>query len=246
MSAQASAFDRLAPLYGETWSDTPVGRLQRQAYLRSVIPLFHQHQSVLDLGCGTGDDALELSRAGLRVTGIDSSAEMVRIACDRGIDACQMRIERMADLGRRFDGVVSNFGALNCVERLTDLREPLAEMIRPRGWMALCLLNRVCVWETIWHAGRGEFQKAIRRWSGEARGLGMQVHYPGARDVAASFFPQFRLVRRVGIGVAVPPSYVKRLPDRILHRLAGVDRALASAPGFRALGDHQLFLFRRV
>lgn len=245
MIAQASAFDRLAPVYGELWTDTAIGRLQREAFLRQVTPLFHECQRVLDLGCGPGDDAVALAGAGVQVTGIDSSAEMVRIARARGIDARRMAIESVAQLGERFDGVISNFGAMNCVERLTDLREPLARMIRPGGWMALCFLNRVCFWETGWHIAHGHFRKSIRRWTGETQALGMRVFYPDARDIEASFCPEFTLARRVGIGIFVPPSYVKGLSDAQLHRFARIDRAIAAARGWRAIGDHQLFLFRK-
>jgi len=245
MIAQVSAFDQLAPVYGELWSDTSIGRLQRDAFLRHVTPLFQEGQCVLDLGCGTGDDAVAFSDAGIRVTGIDSSAGMVRIARNRGIDARQMAIERVAQIGERFDGVISNFGAMNCVERLTDLREPLANMIRPGGYMALCFLNRVCLWEISWHIARGHFRKSFRRWKGETRALGIRVFYPSARDVETSFRPEFKLVRRVGIGVCVPPSYVKGLSDEQLQRLAKWDCTIAAAPGWRALGDHQLLLFRK-
>ena len=245
MIAQASAFDRLAPVYGQLWSETSIGRLQRKAFLRHVTALFHEGQSVLDLGCGTGDDAMALSRAGVRVTGIDSSAAMVRIARNRGVDARQMAIERVAQMGERFDGVISNFGAMNCVERLTDLREPLARMIGPGGWMVLCFLNRFCLWETSWYMARGQFRKSLRRWKGESRALGIRVFYPSARDIEASLCPEFKLMRRAGIGVCVPPSYVKGISEEQLQRLAKWDRALAAAPGWRAFGDHQLFLFRK-
>ena len=245
MSSQASAFDRIAPLYGEMWSNTFVGQLQREQFQQHMLPLFREGQSVLDMGCGTGDDAAELSRMGIRVTGIDSSAEMVCIARSRGVDARHVPIEKVGQLGERFDGVISNFGAMNCVERLTDLREPLAAMLRPGGWMALCFLNRVCLWETAWYLVRHDFKRATRRWRGRSQGLGISVFYPTAADVEASFRPDFVPERRVGIGLFVPPSYVTGISEGHLRRLAGADRAIAAAPGFRSLGDHQLLLFRR-
>ncbi|MDE3195683.1 MAG: class I SAM-dependent methyltransferase [Acidobacteriota bacterium] len=245
MSARVSAFDRLAPVYAARWSETAVGLLQREAFLREVQPLFQAGEHILDLGCGTGDDALALARGGVRVRGIDSSAEMVRLARDRGADALHLAIENVGSLDARFDGAISNFGALNCVERLADLREPLAGLIRPGGWMALCLLNRFCVWETVWHGVRRRAAKATRRWRGKADGLGLPVYYPAARAVARFFHPHFRLERRIGIGVFVPPSYVK-MQESSVRRLARADERLARLPGFRGAGDHQLFLFRRT
>ncbi len=109
-----AAFDRLAATYDETWTDSPIGRAQRDAVWRRIDPLFRAGDSVLDLGCGTGEDALHLMRRGVRVKGIDASGEMVRIARTKGVDARQLPIERVGELDDTFDGAISNFGALNC------------------------------------------------------------------------------------------------------------------------------------
>ena len=79
---------------------------------------FVPETSVLDLGCGTGEDAQQLGRAGVRVRAIDASPEMVRIARHRGVDAEVGNIEELEHLDGTFDGVISDFGALNCVEDL--------------------------------------------------------------------------------------------------------------------------------
>ncbi len=93
---------------------------------------------------------------------------MVRIARGRGVDAHVCRIQNIGELTGVFDGGLSNFGALNCVESLRHLREPLAAMIKPGGWLVVCTMSRVCLWETLWHARHGQFRKAVRRWKGEA------------------------------------------------------------------------------
>jgi predicted TPR repeat methyltransferase len=49
--------------------------------------LLERRETLLDLGCGTGEDALHFTGLGMRVCGIDTSNEMVRIARARGIDA---------------------------------------------------------------------------------------------------------------------------------------------------------------
>ena len=57
----AAAFDRLAPRYDQLWTRSTVGHLQREAVWRHLAPLFKPGQTALDLGCGTGEDALHLS-----------------------------------------------------------------------------------------------------------------------------------------------------------------------------------------
>lgn len=242
-----ASFDSVAASYQTLWSGTPAGGMQRAAVWRLIEPLFPIGSRVLDIGCGTGDDALALQARGVQVTGIDASPEMVRIARERGIDASVGRAEDLSDLQGSFDGVLSNFGALNCVQELADLREPLARRMRPGGWLAICLMGRVCAWETIWYLLRGDVARARRRWSGEASSpLALRVFYPTVANVRHAFAPDFTLHSWHGIGVAVPPSYVTGLSPAAIGRLANLDRCFASRPLLRALSDHRLLLFRKA
>jgi ubiquinone/menaquinone biosynthesis C-methylase UbiE len=52
-----------------------------------MIPLFRPGETVLDLGCGTGEDAECLDLFGVSVRDLDASPEMVRIARDRSVNA---------------------------------------------------------------------------------------------------------------------------------------------------------------
>jgi ubiquinone/menaquinone biosynthesis C-methylase UbiE len=243
----ATHFDRVATSYQTLWSGTPAGEMQREAVWRRIDPLLSAGSQILDLGCGTGDDAVALQMRGTSVTAIDVSPEMIRIARGRGIDASVRRAEDLGSLEGAFDGILSNFGALNCVENLAHLREPLARLTRPGGWLAICLLGRVCAWETAWYLRRGDFARATRRWGGEAASsLSSRVFYPTIGSVRRAFAPDFALHSWHGIGLMVPPSYVTGLSTSAIRRLANLDRRFASLPLLRALSDHRLLLFRKV
>jgi len=242
----AQGFDRIATEYANLWTGTKAGQLQREAVWRYTAHLFPPQSRILDLGCGTGDDALMLRARGAVVTGIDASAEMVRIACDRGVDSHHCTIEHLGELPGKFDGVWSNFGALNCIEQLPGLRRPLARILNPEGWLVVCLMSRVCLWETIWYTLHGRLRKATRRWSGEtSSSVAQRVFYPTVRSVCRAFAPDFSLVSAHGVGVAVPPSYVTGISNSGMDRLAALDRHLASLPILRSLGDHRLLIFRK-
>jgi SAM-dependent methyltransferase len=241
----ATAFDTLAPDYDTLWTNTPVGRLQREAVWRHCGHLFRRGETVLDLGCGTGEDALRLERRGVRVVATDSSPEMVRIARERGVDARLLRIEDAAATEQVFDGAISNFGAMNCVPRISDLREPLAGMIRQGGYLAICVMGRFCLWETAWYGLRGEFRRAARRWKGEATFGGFRVFYPRTGEIEKALAPDFILSATAGIGVCVPPSYVRGLSPGLLNSLGRMDSLAASWAGVRSLSDHRLMIFRR-
>jgi ubiquinone/menaquinone biosynthesis C-methylase UbiE len=241
-----AAFDRLAPQYDQLWTRSTVGRLQREAVWRHIGALFQPGQSALDLGCGTGEDALRLMQYGLRVRAIDASREMVQIARDRGVDAEILPIENCGLLDERFDAVLSNFGALNCVADLESLREPLARMVRPGGYLAICVIGRFCLWETAWALLHRRPAKAFRRWRKSVlSSLGIRVFYPSRPRLEAAFGPRFTLLSWCGIGLCVPPSYVTGLSTGLLQKLDALDRRTARWPVLRGFSDHRLFVFGR-
>jgi hypothetical protein len=63
-------------------------------------------------------------------------------------------------------------------------------------------------------------------------------------EIRTAFAPDFELRRWTGIGLLVPPSYVK-LPGALVRVLAACDGFLAHLPLLRALADHRLFLLVR-
>jgi ubiquinone/menaquinone biosynthesis C-methylase UbiE len=243
----AEYFDRIAPRYDEVWSHTQIGRSQREAVWRHLGRMVRAGDRVLDLGCGTGEDAARLTQLGAEVVAVDASAEMVRIASSKGVDARHHSIERLAEIEGTYDLVLSNFGALNCIPDLSVLRGPLARLLRPGGTLAVCLMNRVCVWEVFYFGVLGRFRKSLRRWSGVHRPApGWNVFYPSKQKVCQAVSPDFRLRKDAGIGICVPPSFVKAPPDGLLAFLTRIDSRIEEAPPFRCIGDHRLLVFARV
>ena len=138
-SAAGAAFDQLAERYDTLWSETAIGRAQRAAVWRRIDLLFQAGDRVLDVGCGTGVDAIHLMERGVRVYAIDASREMARMARARGVDARQLAAEALEELTGEFDGAFSNFGAMNCVSDLEEVARALGRLVRVGGYAAICL-----------------------------------------------------------------------------------------------------------
>ena len=274
----AAAFDAQACCYDESWTGSVVGRLQREAVWREFDRLLGPRQRLLDLGCGTGADALHFARSGIRVHAVDISPSMLAVArkmaeAEGLTNLVSFELCALEDLARvrdraPFDGAISNFGAINCVEYLHPLASTMAELLRSGAPLALCYMGRFCLWETIWYLSRGQTGKAFRRSAiadlisggrsssrypqAKRASLGpdhwFQVYYPSVEHVVAAFTRHFRLVSFVGIGVLIPPSYMdsvaKSFPG-ITRILRFSERVICRWPVLRAMGDHRLLVFVR-
>lgn len=242
-----SAFDGIAAAYDAQWSHSSIGLLQRAAVWRHLDSLVRPGMRVLDLGCGTGEDALRLMERGALVDAVDASPAMVEVARSKDVPAGVARIEDLTGFSEVYDLALSNFGALNCVEDLSALGRDLAALVRPGAYAALCVLNAFCAWELVFYAMRGQWRKAFRRLRGTApSGFGTQVFYHAAADLQAALWPAFSLIGDTGIGIAIPPSYGPRWSDAALARCAALDRRLENTALGRAIADHRLLIFQRT
>jgi len=155
--------------------------------------------------------------------------------------------ERDASGAPPFDGVYSNFAALNCVDDLRTVGPALGRLVRPGGRAMLVLFGTCPPGEVLVQLVRRDRAAAVRRLHrgpvpARLGGHEFTVRYHRHRDVRAAFAPWFRLVARRGIGVCVPPSaaepWISRHPA-LLGALRRADR-LVSRP-LAALGDHVLY-----
>jgi ubiquinone/menaquinone biosynthesis C-methylase UbiE len=257
------AFDTLAGAYDDMFTRSMIGRAQRDAVWDSLEDLFKPGARILELNCGTGEDALFLARRDIAVVACDGSAGMIETARKRlrgekpeaPIHFLVLPTELLSRLrpSARFDGVLSNFSGLNCVVNLNQAARELARLVVPHAPVVLCLSTRFCLSEMLWFLFHGKPRKSFRRTSGHATAnignFSVNVYYPTLRELARSFSPWFRLRSTKGIGVTVPPSYLESFINgrpRLLACLQTIDRHIAHLPLFRVLGDHMLLHFERV
>jgi ubiquinone/menaquinone biosynthesis C-methylase UbiE len=256
------AFDSLAENYDDHFTRSSIGRAQRDAVWRKTTEIFRNRPSILELNCGTGEDALFLANQGHHVTALDASRAMIDRASQRKkleasnatVDFRLLPTEYLGALPlTRFDAVFSNFSGLNCVKDLCEVALQLARRTNAGSPALLCFSTRFCMWEIAWYLLHGKWRKAIRRWSGHSvatlNGVDVDVYYPSVRDIAGAFAPYFTLASATGIGTFVPPSYLEssmRLIPRLLATLSTVDRVACRLPVLRTLGDHVLLHFIRT
>ncbi|HEX8599816.1 MAG TPA: class I SAM-dependent methyltransferase [Chloroflexia bacterium] len=269
----SKAFSQYAPYYDAEQHGNVIARWTRARNLHVLRGTFGPGERVLEIGCGTGEEALYLAARGVEVLATDPAEGMIEVVRakvavptwdgkSRGAVTPQVlaahEIARLlTEYGRAsFAGAYSSFGPLNCEPDLRPVVSALADLVQPRGKVVISLLNRYCAWETLWHLVKLQPQTAFRRWGGYAEATvraqwgdqRIPVYYwtPGA--VEHLFSQHFVTTRRTALTWAIPPPYLERLVKgraRLFRRLARAELRLGHRWPFNALGDHVILEMER-
>ncbi|MFN0091197.1 MAG: class I SAM-dependent methyltransferase [Acidimicrobiales bacterium] len=250
----ASPFDELAAGYDASFTHTELGRRYRRAVQRRMELRFAPGGRVLELNCGTGEDALALARRGVSVLATDASEAMLaearaKLAGAGAQAAGRVELRRLsleelagaaADLGR-FDGALSNFGGLNCTAELAGVAAGLAAALRPGAPAILCVMGPTCPWEWAWRLAHPPHRDPFRRLRKGLTWRGLPVRYPSVGALRRVFRPQFRCDRVWALGALLPPpcaeAWAARRPA-LVERLDRLERRVEAAPGLAWLADH--------
>jgi len=244
-----AAFDAVAADYDADFSNTPLARMLRERVWRQLFQAFSPGQRVLELGCGTGEDAIWLASRGVSVLATDLSDGMLAQASAKGrglpIQFARQDANALA-LDDVFDGAYANFGVLNCVQDLHSLGSRLANALQPGARFIAVVMPPFCLWETAWYLLHADAQKATRRWHGKSIALigntPLPVHYPSAARLAQAFAPSFAMRHREGLGTLLPPSYLSGIAQRLPPWIAKLD---SSMPFGHLWADHYIAVLER-
>jgi len=264
LSSAALAFDAIAPDFDVRFGAWASVAAQRRAVRAALLRQFPAAGRILELGGGTGEDAAYLARLGFKVHLTDPSPAMVSVADSKlaalGSRAQVVAAEEMnmfADAylargGQPFDGAFSNFAPLNCVLDLTPAARGLARLLRPGALAMLVLFGTFCPGEMAAEILRGRPRSVLRRFQrkrilARLAGLTFDIVYHRCAAIQRAFSPWFELEKRLGIGIAVPPSaaepWISRHPS-LLVAMEAIDQTVSRPLAF--LGDHILYQFRRT
>ena len=258
LSPAARAFDAVAGSFDDrfgTWLSVAAQRRAVRAVLADCFPVGSR---LIEVGGGTGEDALWLMERGRDVLLTDPAPEMVRVArsklgdCTGGI-AKVAAAEEIGELaGARFDGAYSNFAALNCIGDLRPFAAGLARLLHVGAPAILVLFGTFCPGEMIVETVRGRPRNTLRRMArgdvpARLGGHDFTVRYHRAADLERAMAPWFEPRGRQGVGLFVPPSaaepWISRHP-KLLAAFERLDRALP--PALALFGDHILYRFVRT
>jgi ubiquinone/menaquinone biosynthesis C-methylase UbiE len=258
-----AAFDSVAADYDGPRGNNDLIQDMRREMWEWLERIFPRGSRLIDLGCGTGLDAVHLASLGYQVAATDWSAQMVERTRERAtsrslsprVEALHIGAQELEKLpgDGRFDGAYSNLGPLNCVPDLTAVSKQCARLIKPGGSLVFTVIGRICPWEIAHYLRLGRWARAKVRFARDVVPVGMNHHtiwtrYYFPKEFYSAFHQDFELTLTRGLCVFAPPPYLTGVRARFprLHRLLwNIDRRVAGWPLIRAMGDHFLVVMRR-
>lgn len=259
IAREASPFDELAGDYDERELQNPIRQLMRARSLSLLEETFPSGAKLLDVGCGTGTEAISLAKRGCILTAIDSSPHMLEVLSARARAAgvsIRPRLLKAGELSAlsgegAFDGAYSSFGALNTEASIGEPIKGLARLVRPGGRIVLSVMNRWCVSEMALLLARGRPGPAFRRLRPSLNvtvgSTSVEVRYPSWRQMRQALQQDFRVLRVQALPLFLLPYAWPALAGhrRLYHLVARLDRFLAPHRPWAWLGDHLLVVAER-
>lgn len=254
-----AAFDSAAADYDLQFTQSLVGKSQRERVwqyleqnLNRITPL-----RILELNCGTGEDAVFLTTLGHQVLATDISEAMLQTAKAKAtnIQFQQLDIAHIDafEVEKPFDVVFSNFGGLNCLDptQIQNFAQHLPRLLQTDGQFIAVLMPESCLLEQIYLLLKMRFSQVRRRYQ---QPLEVQVeetlvktwyYAPASFIELVSSNMEFQEMKLVGL----IPSYLNAFFTRkklLFKRITRLEDSLIKQGKGESISDHYLIAFRKL
>jgi ubiquinone/menaquinone biosynthesis C-methylase UbiE len=228
----AAAFTGQAPVFDDLYTADTIINYKRCRVRRHVLKHLAPGGSILELNCGTGEDATWFAGKGFKVHATDISAGMLYQLVQK-LERLKMKTKvsfelcsytNLTELKAKgpYDLIFSNFAGLNCTGELDRVLASFSPLLKPNGMVTLVVLPKFCLWETLL-VFKGKFRTAFRRFfSGQGRkanleGFNFKCWYYNPSYIIKRL-NDFELIGLEGLCTIVPPSYLEGFAEK--HPLA--------------------------
>jgi ubiquinone/menaquinone biosynthesis C-methylase UbiE len=259
----AEAFSKQALVFDATYNSNTIIRYKRKRVREHLLKLFPSGSSILELNCGTGEDALFLGKEGYYVHATDVSEGMIlqlkqkaaqsSYAANITTEICSFnQLQTLSNKGP-FDAIFSNFGGLNCTSELERVLHSFAPLLKPNGLVTLVIIPPFCLWETFLML-KGNWKTATRRFfssngrTANVEGISFKCWYYPPSFVIRQLMKDFVVEKLEGLCTLVPPSYMEGFAEKYpgLYRfLVKKEDRLKEKWPWRSIGDYFIISLRK-
>jgi ubiquinone/menaquinone biosynthesis C-methylase UbiE len=256
------AFDTIAKGYDSSFTHSIIGKVQRLivwGYLEKTF-LVNKKLNILELNCGTGEDALWFAKKGHKVLATDISESMLDVVQQKideqnlssRIQRLKLDITKIRDkhFSESFDLVFSNFGGMNCISpiEIRQLTAELTRLLNVNGRLIMIIMPRYCLWETSYFLIKLNFKKAFRRYSDDGtiaklNGLEFRTYYYTPNQMKKIFGKYFDVINIKPVGFFIPPSYLEKFfapKVKTFNLLKTMEKIFSNQSILAGFSDHYL------
>jgi len=260
------AFDTIAEEYDTIFIRSIIGNAQREnvwSFLEKTLPK-NKNLNILELNCGTGEDALWFAKKGHKVLATDISEKMIEITKEKlnkaglllTVRTMQIDINKIDSSGieEKFDLVFSNFGGMNCIsfKGMEKLPSEIKKLLKPEGQFIMVVMPSFCLWETFYFVLKLNFRKAFRRLSKKGaiarlNGTELKTFYFSPAQIKKNFKEDFDVLSIKPIGFFIPPSYLDNFfssRNKMFNTLQKLEQAVKDFSFLSSFSDHFMINFR--
>jgi ubiquinone/menaquinone biosynthesis C-methylase UbiE len=259
-------WDEKARNYDAEFGTDLVSKYIRDFNLNILLKYIESNRNsrILDLGCGTGEDAIFLGKKGYNVSAIDISPKMIQIAKLKAkreelqdkISFKIMPIEKIGELApKKFDVIYSSFGPLNCIINLPKVVEIIGNLLSESGFFISTMINKFCISEFMYYALKGKMKNATRRWHENPVQVTLKSDLP---KIWCNFYTPrqyfnfgkdvFHHIETIGLPIIIfPVNYgsANDYSDKILKKIIKVEKKIAGLRPFNKFGDHYITVLQK-
>jgi ubiquinone/menaquinone biosynthesis C-methylase UbiE len=256
-----ASFDKAAQNYDKTFSHSEIGKLQRNLVYHHLEKLLsNQQQNILEINCGTGEDAIWLAKKNHSIIATDISNEMIAVAktkeSHQNLNFCQADSITISEQfkDKKFDSIFSNFGGLNCltVDELTIFFKNSTSILSEKGKLILVIMPKNTLWEKIYFILKRKFKSSFRRTKkiafANVDGTSVPTYYYNPKDIVNLTNANFDCLEVKPIGFFIPPSYLEpffKNKKGLLQFLYTLETKIKNWSFLSKYADHYLIVLQK-
>ncbi len=260
------AFDSASEEYDYTISHNYINSWIRKRSVNELLRIANARDVLLEIGCGTGSEAIQISKQVRGIVATDISQKMLDVLkrkvkakrLDHKIIAAKARASEVSTVKEVLpEGSVrvaySFNGALNCEPDIHKVPGELSKVVQEDGYFLCSIRNTLCLPEALSHSLVLQFDKTATRKEQpmmvSVGGMDIPSCYYSPSRFANIFRPYFQVRKMIGLPAFLPPAYLsdyylrtgkaRLIPEKL-------ERILGDRFPFNRLGDQTLFVFQKV
>jgi ubiquinone/menaquinone biosynthesis C-methylase UbiE len=256
----SDAFSRQAIVFDELDEKNLTLCWMRDRIRKHVLSYWKQGEHILELNAGTGLDAVFFAQQGFYVHATDNAPGMLaalkqkvnKLGLNDRVTSEQCSFLNLNKIQANYNHIFSNFGGLNCTEKLEEVIHSFSSLIKPEGTATLVIMPPVCPWEMLL-AFKGNFKIAFRRLKkngtpSHLEGLHFNSYYYTPTKVKNMFGKKYKSLSVKGLASFVPPPFLETFPIKhpgTFKTLTHLEDTLAGTWPFNTWADHFIITMQK-